>query len=77
MKRKENNMSEYTEREKSLISEAVNTIFRYLDIMTADHEITVYGNEWCLERYTKEVAVAKVSKERMKSEIMNLFKFVK
>ena len=69
-------MPEYTEKEKSLISEAVNTIFRYLDVMTTDHEINVYGNEWCLERYTRKVAVAKVSKERMKSEIMDLFKFV-
>ena len=70
-------MPEYTEKEKSLISEAVNTIFRYLDVMTTDHEINVYGNEWCLERYTRKVAVAKVSKERMKSEIIDLFKFVK
>ena len=70
-------MPEYTEREKSLILEAVNTVFRYLDVMTTDREITVYGNEWCLERYTRKVAVAKVSKELMKSEIMDLFKFVK
>lgn len=74
-------MPEYTEKEKALISKAVNTaintIFRYLDVMTTDREITVYGNEWCLERYTREVAVARVSKERMKSEIMDLFKFVK
>lgn len=70
-------MPEYTEREKSLIFDAVNTIFRYLDVMTTNHEINVYGNEWCLERYTRKVAVAKVSKERMKSEIMDLFKFVK
>lgn len=70
-------MPEYTEREKTLISEAVNTIFRYLDVMMTDREITFHGNEWCLERYSREVAVAKVSKERMKSEIKDLFKFVK
>ena len=70
-------MPEYTEREKSLILEAVNTVFRYLDVMTTDREITVYGNEWCLELYTRKLAVDKVSKELMKSEIMDLFKFVK
>lgn len=70
-------MPGYTEREKYLIFEAVNTIFRYLDVMTTDHEIEPYKNEWCLERYTRKVAVAKVSKERMKSEIMDLFKLVK
>lgn len=70
-------MPEYTEREKTLIFEAVNTIFRYLDVMTEDHEIHPYKNEWCYKRYTREVAVAKVSKERMKSEIKDLFRFVK
>lgn len=69
-------MSKYTEREKYLIFEAVNTIFRYLDVMTTDREIEPYKNEWCFERYTREVAVARVSKERMKSEIMDLFKGV-
>lgn len=70
-------MPEYTEKEKSLILEAVNTVFRYLDVMMTDHEIQPYKNEWCYQRYTREVAVARVSKERMKSEIMDLFKFVK
>lgn len=71
-----NNAGIYRKR-KTLISEAVNTIFHYLDVMMTDREITVYGNVWCLERYSREVAVARVSKERMKSEIKDLFKLVK
>ena len=65
----------YTEREKQLIFEAVNTVMRVLDYHLVDRELQARDHKWLFCDTT--VAVSRVNMKRLKHDIMNCFRTVK